>query len=87
MTTIFIILMVLPMILAGVFGVWPLFWVFLVFNLIFGVIEIISKTKTGKTVSQTFWKFHVEHKIKALVILASMILMWAALIIHLGLHI
>ena len=73
------------MILAGVFKVYPLFWVFVIFNCVFGAIEVISKKKTGKTVSQTFWEFYKKHKVKATLILISMILMWVALIAHLWL--
>jgi hypothetical protein len=74
------------MILAGLFRVWPLFWVFVTFNVIFGAIEIISKAKTGSTVSQTFWKFYKEHIIKSIIILVAMLAMWLALLAHLGLH-
>jgi len=83
MTILFVAIMILPMILAGVFGVWPLFWVFVTFNCIFGAIELISKKVTGSSVSQYFWKFSAKNKGKALIIIGSMIAMWAALILHL----
>ena len=81
---IFIAVMFLPMVIMGVFGMWPLFFVFLIFNLIFGLTEFIYVKKTGKSVSQHFWKFSQEHKIKAILILVSMALMWTALIWHLA---
>lgn len=80
----FVIVMLAPMAAAGIFKIWPLFWVLLIFNCIFGVIEVISKKVTGKTVSQYFWKFSKEHKVKAIVMLVLMALMWIALLVHLG---
>lgn len=84
MTALFVLLMVLPMILTGVFKLWALFWVFVTFNCIFGVIEIVSKKITGKTVSQSFWIFIDKNRVKGILILVSMVLMWATLIVHLG---
>lgn len=80
----FVIIMLAPMVAAGAFKIWPLFWVLLIFNCIFGVIEVVSKKMTGKTVSQYFWEFSKQHKIKAIIMLVSMGLMWTALLIHLG---
>jgi hypothetical protein len=82
----FIIAMVLPMILAGIFKMWALFFVFVVFNAIFGVTEVLLKKFTGKTVSQTFWDFKRDNPVKATIILVSMALMWTALILHLAIH-
>jgi hypothetical protein len=81
---IFILCMFLPMVLMAVLQMWPLFYVFLAFNLIFGLTEVLYVKFTGKTVSQQFWAYAEKSKVKAIAILASMALMWTALIIHLG---
>ena len=80
----FIMTMFLPMVLVGIFGMWPLFFVFLIFNISFGVLEFLYAKNTGKTVSQHFWAYSKAHKIKAILILVSMLAMWIALIYHLG---
>jgi len=81
---IFILLMFLPTILMAVFGMWVLFCVFFAFDVCFGLIEWYNVKKTGKSVSQQFWAWGKEHKVKAIIILSSMIIMWGALIWHLG---
>lgn len=80
----FIVSMVIPTILMGVFRIWPLFWAFLAFDLVFGAMEIFYTVKTGQTISQHFWDFARQNKGKAIAILISMAVMWAALIYHLG---
>ena len=82
----FVLVMLLPMILAGIFKMWALFIVFVTFNAIFGVTEVLMKKFTGKTVSQNFWEFKKNNPGKALAILISMALMWTALILHLAIH-
>lgn len=67
-------------------GQWWLFSVFLVFGVIFGIIEVIAVKKTGDTVSQHFWTLKREDKKKALVIIGGMIIAWALLIIHFWCH-
>lgn len=84
MEILFILSMFIPTVLMGVFGAWPLFWVFLIFSLIFGTVEIVYVRTTGKTVSQHFWAFSKTNRVKAIVVLGSMLLMWLALIFHLG---
>jgi len=86
MDILFIIVMFLPMLLAGIFGMWALLWVFASFNIIFGATEILLKKFTGKTVSQHFWTYKGKHPGKAIAILVSMAVMWTALILHLWVH-
>jgi len=81
---IFIVAMVIPTVLMGVFKIWPLFWVFVIFDIIFGIVEVCYAKFTGKTVSQHFWEWSKKHKAKAIAILASMGIMWTFLILHLG---
>jgi hypothetical protein len=69
---------------SAIFGQWWLFLVFMVFGIIFGLIEWIAKSKTGKTVSQHFWDFSKKHKVKAIIILVCMFIAWVFLLIHLG---
>ena len=84
MDVLFILAMLAPLIVSGIFKLWPLFSVFLVFNIIFGGIEIASKRFTGSTVSQSFWKFSKINKVKAWIMLIVMGGMWLSLLIHLG---
>lgn len=67
-------------------GQWWLFTVFLVFGIIFGVVEFIAVKKTGDTVSQHFWKLKRESPGKALIVTGGMIIAWALLIIHFWWH-
>jgi MFS family permease len=81
---IFMLFMLAPTVLMGVFKVWPLFWVFMIFNVIFGIVEFTLNATKGYTVSQHFWAFSKKNKGKAIAILGSMAAMWAALIFHLA---
>lgn len=80
----FIGAMIIPTVLMGVFGFWPLFWVFVIFDVIFGLTEWHYVRTTGKTISQHFWMESLQHKTQAIIILIAMALMWIALIYHLG---
>ena len=84
MDILFVLAMLAPMVVSAIFNLWPLFSVFLVFNIIFGGIEIASKRFTGSTVSQSFWKFSKGNKVKAWIMLGVMALMWGSLLVHLG---
>ena len=84
MEILFILAMLIPTVLMAILQMWPLFWVFCIFDVIFGGIEIFYKIKTGQTISQHFWEYSKQHKGKAIAILVSMAVMWIALIIHLG---
>ena len=65
-------------------GQWWLFSVFMVFGVIFGLIEWMAVAKTDKTVSQKFWDFSKKNKAKGLIILIGMLIAWLALLYHLG---
>jgi len=80
----FIVAMFIPTVLMAVFKIWPLFWVFLAFDIIFGIIELVYSRFKDKTVSQCFWEWSKKHKTKAIIILASMVAMWGFLIWHLA---
>jgi len=69
---------------ALIFKQWWLFSVFLVFGICFGLIEWFAVMKTGKSISQQFWAFSLEHKWKAIIILGNMLIAWMALLAHLG---
>jgi hypothetical protein len=69
---------------SALFGQWWLFASFFIFGVIFGVLEIIAKIKSGKTVSQHFWEWSRTHKSKAWILLACMLIAWLALLVHLG---
>jgi len=57
--------------------------VFCIFYAIFGVIEVVAKKVSGKTVSQNVWTLPLW---KRWVIVSSMILGWGSLILHFLLH-
>jgi undecaprenyl pyrophosphate phosphatase UppP len=80
----FIIAMFLPTVLMGILKMWPLFWVFCIFDICFGLTEWLYVSRTGRTVSQHFWEYAKKKKVKAMAILASMGIMWTALLLHLG---
>ena len=86
MSILFIILMFIPLILAGILKMWALFLVFLTFDIIFGLTEWLLKKFTGKTVSQHFWEYKKKNPGKAIAILVGMAIMWGSLIAHLGFH-
>lgn len=80
----FILAMFLPTLLMGILKAWPLFWVFVIFDVCFGLTEWYYTARTDKTVSQHFWEYSRKHRGRAIAILVSMGLMWAALMYHLG---
>ena len=84
MEILFIIAMFIPTVLMAILKMWPLFWVFVIFDIIFGGVEIFYKVRTKRTVSQHFWEYSKKSKAKAIAILVSMAIMWSALIWHLG---
>jgi len=78
----FIILLAGGMLIpSAIFKQWWLFSVFIVFFVIFGLIEWLAVKKTGKTVSQHFWA--LEGKKGKIIIIVGMVVAWAALLIHL----
>ena len=80
----FILAMFSATIVMGIFKMWPLFIVFMTFDIIFGITEIVYQKTTGKTVSQHFWAYSEKYRTKAKIILVSMAAMWSALLVHLG---
>jgi len=66
----------------ALFGQWWLFGVFTVFFACFGVVEFFAVKTTGKSVSQMFWKLKEKNKKAAWIIIAGMIIGWAALLWH-----
>ena len=67
-------------IVAFAVGQYWLGIVFVIFYIIFGVVEIVAKNVSGKTVSQHFWIVPIW---KAWLVVGSMIVGWTALIFHL----
>ena len=79
MMVLFILALLSMPVSAALMGQWWLCGVFSIFYVIFGVIEIIAKTTSGKTVSQHVWTLPMW---KRLIIVGCMILGWGALIAH-----
>lgn len=77
--TIFILSMLVLPIICGLAHNWPLMWTFIIFYICFGATEIISKVKTGRTVTQ--WTTALPKK-WLYSIIASMVVMWGMLIAH-----
>lgn len=57
---------------------------FVIFGIVFGLVEFSAHYYTGKTVSQQIWALIVDHKYKGIIILVSMLLGWICLLLHLG---
>lgn len=57
---------------------------FVIFGLVFGMIEYTAHYYTGKTVSQQLWDLIAEHSAKGYTIIGCMLLGWICLLIHLG---
>jgi hypothetical protein len=76
---VFIVALLLMPITAFVFGQVWLGITFCVFYVCFGIIEVVAKAKSGKTVSQHVWTLPMW---KRLLVIASMIIGWGALILH-----
>jgi len=67
---------------AALFAQWWLFGVFAIFFACFGVIEFLAVKTTGETVSQKFWNLRKTNPKAAWIIIAGMIIGWAALLWH-----
>ena len=73
-------LLIAPMFYAGV----PLFgWTFVAITVCVIIGEIVAKIKTGRTLSQLFWKVSKEKPRRALIALIALTLGWVALMWHL----
>ena len=80
---IFIIILALGFLVPPIiFAQWWLLGVFVAFFMCFGVIEVVSKKKSGKTVSQHFWALKDRNKVGAWIIAVSMLIAWLALLWH-----
>ena len=82
---VFVILLVGGLLVpVAVVGQWWLFSVFMVFFVCFGLVEWLAVKKTGLSVSQHFWEFSKKNKVKAWIVLGSMLVAWLALLWHLA---
>lgn len=59
---------------------------FVVFGLVFGMVEFISHYYTQHTVSQHMWDLIKEHQYKGVIILVGMLLGWICLLLHLSIR-
>lgn len=67
-----------------VFGLTRWFWFMAMVGILLGGAELASKMKTGKSLSQKFWVWSKENRIKAWIILVSMGISWTLLLLHLA---
>jgi len=59
---------------------------FIIFGVVFGLVEYAADFYTGKTVSQHLWALILEHGYKGYTILGFMLLGWLCLLFHLGMR-
>jgi hypothetical protein len=73
-------LLIAPMFYAGVpeFG-----WTFVAITICVIIGEIVAKIRTGRTLSQLFWRVSKENPRRALIALIALTLGWVALVWHL----
>lgn len=85
MEALFVVFMILA-ILAGMYFTkrWFLFATFLIFAVLFGLMELASIKMTGMSISQDFWKYSETHKTGAWLILGGMAAGWIGLLWHLA---
>jgi hypothetical protein len=82
---IFVIIMLLIIIgSAYVTKRWFLFGTFLLFAVLFGLMELWSIKATGMSISQDFWKYTETHKTGGWLIIGGMFLGWMGLLYHLA---
>lgn len=78
----FCLLILLPIVPMLFYKQYRLAAVFGAFYLCFGLMEWASVAQTGMTISQHFWAFDKENPVGGWMIVASMAIMWIALIAH-----
>ncbi len=59
---------------------------FVIFGIVFGLVEYAAHYYTGKTVSQEIWALIEEHSYKGYAIIGCMLLGWVCLLLHLGMR-
>jgi len=59
---------------------------FIIFGVVFGLVEYAAHYYTGKTVSQQMWTLILEHGYKGYTIIGCMLLGWICLLLHLGMR-
>jgi uncharacterized membrane protein len=74
------------LILPIIFKQWRLFFVFLAFFVCFGLMEWLSVTQTGLSISQHFWVFDTANPIGGWLMIIGMALAWLALLLHFKIH-
>jgi len=71
---------------TALFKQWRLFFVFLVFFVIFGLMEWLSVAQTGQTISQHFWNLDSVNPVAGWVIVGGMGIGFLSLLIHFKAH-
>ena len=67
----------------AIFKVWWWFWTMVIIGVVIGLVEVIAKIKTGKTMSQMFWRWGETNKTKALIVIGSLAIGWTLFLLHL----
>lgn len=76
----FIVLLALPFYLVHLY-LW--FWFWLTLAVVLGIFELISLSKKGKTLSQTFWEWSRKNRKKKWLLFTVLMLFWLVLMFHL----
>jgi len=79
-----VILFLLLLVPTALVGQWWLFAVFMIFGVIFGIVELVCKKVTDNTISQLFRKWFKENRGEGWTVLSCMLLAWLILIAHLA---
>ncbi len=71
---------------TALFKQWRLFWVFMAFFVVFGLMEWLSVATSGMSISQHFWEFDTANPIGGWIVVGGMGIAWVALLIHFKCH-
>ena len=71
---------------TALFKQWRLFSVFALFFACFGLLEWLSVSQTGKSISGHFWALDTVNPMAGWVIVGGMAVGWIALLLHFKLH-
>lgn len=78
----FILSLLTPLIASGIAEQWHMFWLFAIFYILFGIMELLSIKSKGVTISERVGNLHREEPWKFWIIQGSWVIMCAGLFIH-----
>lgn len=81
---VYVVFLICPFVIAHLWW-WVTFWSSLAACL--AITELVSKIKTGHTISQQFWEWRKNHPKSKWVMVGCLLVFWTYLILHLMLEI